>query len=185
MTMVRGAFAAAVLAAVLAACGGAPGPRESVRAFDDDDPGRAPPEAKLELPPFPRESDLVEFYPGASVGGHRHFIDVANLLVGQDRIVRYALVIRTSGGATNITYEGLRCQTNEQRLYAIGYPGKGWVTPKHSDWVPIRRGRVNEHQSFLQSEYFCPYGAMPADKRSIVHALRQGLSAPSPHRGDR
>lgn len=173
------------LLGVLAGCGSASGPRESTRTVDDDEPGRLPAEAKVDLPPFPRESDLVQFFPGPAVGGHRHYIDATNLLVGQDRIVRYAVVMRTSGGAMNATYEGIRCQTAEQRLYATGYPGKGWVEAKRSDWVAIRRGRLNEYQSFLYSEYFCTSGAVPADKRTIVNALRQGLSAPAPHRGDR
>lgn len=176
---------AVLLGAALAGCGGSSGTRESARKVEEDEPGRPPAEAKLELPPFPAEGDLVQFYPGPSVGGHRYYIDVAHLLVGQDRIVRYAVVLRTSGGATNITYEGIRCQTAEQRLYALGYAGKGWVEAKQSDWAPIRRGRVNEYQSFLYADYFCPYGAVPADRNTIVSALRQGLSAPSPHRGDR
>lgn len=174
-----------LLGATLAGCGGSSGTRESGRNAEEDEPGRPPVEAKLELPPFPAEGDLVQFYPGPSVGGHRYYIDVNHLLVGPDRIVRYAVVMRTSGGATNVSYEGIRCQTSEQRLYALGYAGKGWVEAKRSEWAPIRRGRVNEYQSFLSTEYFCPYGAVPADKRSIVSLLRQGLSAPSLHRGDR
>lgn len=168
---------------MVAGCGGSSAPREA-EDVQEDGFRRPPAEVKLELPPFPRESDLVQFYPGP-VGGHRYYIDATHLIVGPDRIIRYAVVMRTSGGATNTSYEGIRCQTTEQRLYATGYPGKGWVEAKTSDWVPIRSGRVNEHQAFLYSEYFCPYGAMPANKASIVNALREGLSAPSPHRGDR
>jgi hypothetical protein len=178
-------LAAGLLAAALVGCGGSSGTRESERNTEDDEPGRPPPEAKLELPPFPAESDLVQFYPGPSVGGHRYYIDATHLIVGQDRIVRYAVVMHTSGGATNVTYEGIRCQSSEQRLYALGYPGKGWIEAKRSEWAPIRRGRINEYQSFLSAEYFCPYGAVPSDKQSIVNLLRQGLSAPSLHRGDR
>lgn len=181
----RRTLIAALLTAMLAGCGGPSGSRESARNVQDDEPGRLPAESKLELPSFPREGDLVQFYPGPSVGGHRYYIDVTNLFVGQDRIVRYAVVMRTTGGATNVAYEGIRCQTAEQRLYATGYSAKGWVEAKLSDWVPIRRGRANEYQSFLYAEYFCPYGAIPANKGSIVSALRQGLGAPSPHRGDR
>lgn len=179
-------FACLVAATLLCwGCGSASGPRDQSRVAEDEDPSRPPPEAKIELPPFPQESDLVQFYPGPAFGSHRHYIDVTNLVVGKDRIVRYAVVMRTSGGATNYTYEGIRCQTQEQRLYATGYAGKGWIEAKLSDWTPIRRGRINEYQSFLYAEYFCPYGAVPSDKGTIVSLLRQGLRAPSLHRGDR
>jgi hypothetical protein len=151
---------------------------------EDEDPSQPPKEARLELPALPQDGDLVQFYPGP-VGSHRYYIDAKTLVVGQDGIVRYAMVMRTSGGATNMSYEGIRCQTREMRLYAIGYPGKGWVEAKRSNWEPIRGGRVNEHQSFLASEYFCAEGRTPSSKSSILSAMRQGLGGPPPHRGDR
>lgn len=182
MTRVAATVAAALL---LAGCGSPSGPaRDSARVVGEEDPNRLPPEAKLELPAFPQDADLIQFYPGP-LDSHRYYIDGKTLQVGADRIVRYAVVMRTSGGATNVTYEGIRCQTREKRLYAIGYPGKGWVAAKQSDWQPIQRGRVNEHQSFLYSEYFCTQGSVPVDRRSILGRLRQGLSGSPPIGGDR
>ena len=161
------------------------GSSSQTKVPDHEEISKPPVEAKLELPALPQEADLVEFYPVAAVGSHRYFIDAKTLAVGQDRIVRYAMVMRTTGGAMNMTYEGIHCQTREQRLYAIGYRGKGWVEARNSQWEPIRRGRINDHQSFLYSEYFCHEGAVPVAKSSIVSAMRRGLSGPSPHRGDR
>lgn len=170
-----------LLPLVLGGCGSS----SQTKVLDAEELSKPPVEGKLELPPLPQDSDLVEFYPVASVGSHRYFIDVKSLTSGQDRIVRYALVMRTTGGAVNTTYEGIHCQLREQRLYAIAYRGKGWVEARQSRWEPIRRGRVNDHHSFLYTEYFCHEGVIPVEKSAIVSALRRGLSGPSPHRGDR
>lgn len=161
------------------------GTSSQTRVPDHEEVSKPPAENKLELPSLPRESDLVEFYPLAAVGSHRYFVDTRTLVVGQDRIVRYAIVIRTTGGAVNMAYEGIHCQTREHRLYAVGYPGKGWVQARQSQWEPIQRGRINDHHSFLYSEYFCHEGPIPVAKSAIVSALKRGLSGPSPHRGDR
>jgi hypothetical protein len=179
---VRFVGSVALLAAVISGCGSSSQPG---KVLDDEEMSRPPVEAKLELPALPQEADLVEFYPGASVGGHRYFIDARTLLVGDDRIVRYAMMVRTTGGAVNMTYEGIHCQTREQRLYAIGYRGKGWIEARQSRWEPIRRGRINDHHSMLYSEYFCHEGPIPVAKTAIVQSLRRGLSGASPHRGDR
>ncbi|MFP3740302.1 CNP1-like family protein, partial [Burkholderia sp. SIMBA_019] len=45
-------------------------------------------------------------------------VDPASLSVGSDGVVRYAIVITSPGGARNINYEGIRCDTYEWRLYA-------------------------------------------------------------------
>lgn len=171
----------AVLLVFIAGCGSS----SQTRVPDHEELSKAPAEAKLELPALPQESDLVEFYPMAAVGSHRYFIDARTLSVGQDRIVRYAMVVRTTGGAVNMTYEGIHCQTREQRLYAIGYRGRGWIEARESRWEPIRRGRINDHHSFLYAEHFCHEGVIPVEKSAIVSSMRSGLSGPSPHRGDR
>lgn len=185
--MIRRIAAAIAALSLVTACGSRVSGTEARdadrRAFGEE-PSGPPKEAKLELPRYPKDSDLVRFYPGP-VDSHRYFIDAATLIVGSDGVVRYALVMRTSGGAVNVSYEGIRCQTRERRIYAIGYPNKGWVEARRSEWEPIRSGRLNEHQAMLYSDYFCPDGIEPADRDSIIRRLRSGLRGESPHRGDR
>jgi len=185
--MMRGIGAALVALSLLSACGsrvsGTEARGDHRGAFGEEASG-PPKEARLELPSYPKDSDLVRFYPGP-IDSHRYFIDASTLVVGADGVVRYALVMRTSGGAVNVSYEGIRCQTRERRLYAVGYPDKGWVEARRSEWEPITSGRINEHQAVLYTEHFCPDRIGPADRASIIRSLRSGLSGLPPHLGDR
>src|SRR5690606_20525151 len=109
-------------------------------------------EEEVPLPAYPRESDLIEFEVGS--GAHRYFIDARSLDVGADGVVRYALVVKTAGGASNASYEGIRCATQEKRIYALGHPQGKWIPARRSVWEPIVPGRANEHQAVLYKDYF-------------------------------
>src|SRR5688572_18314077 len=76
------------------------------------DEKKAVPEQAVVLPPYPQDANLVEFAFGAS-GSHRYFVDASTLDVGADGVVRYSLVVRTTGGASNASFEGIRCKTYE------------------------------------------------------------------------
>lgn len=60
-----------------------------------------------------RKSDL--FRVGAITDTH-YFIDGSTISVGADQVIRYTLVIVSSSGAQNISYEGMRCLTAEKRV---------------------------------------------------------------------
>ena len=122
------------------------------------------------LPPYPQAADLVEFEVGAR-GSHRYFLDVRTLDVGKDGVVRYAVVVRTAGGASSTGYEGIRCASYEKRVYAVGHPQGKWIEAKRSVWEPIQSGRRNEHQDVLYKEFFCPDRA-PASRDAAIRALR-------------
>lgn len=137
---------------------------------DNDDPDAAKWEEEvLQLPTFPQEATLQEFYVSATTA-HKYFIDTATLSVGKDGVVRYALVVRTSGGATNISYEGMRCQTREYRIYATGSHDGSWVPARRSEWRPVENKPTNRHHAALSREYFCPGG-------TAIHSADEGREA--------
>ena len=162
-----------LVAAFLALQGCASRSGDNAPLQHDDAEPRVQREGQVTLPPYPQERDLVEFTPG-SPSGHRLFVDAASLSMGRDGVVRYTVVMRTSGGATNVTYEGLRCASREKRLYAMGQPDKQWLEAKRSDWEPIRVGRPNEYQDFLYTEYLCPERSILPDRETALRALRRG-----------
>ena len=132
------------------------------------------PEANVSLPPYPQQADLIEFFPGP-VGSHRYFIDEKTLVVGADGIVRYTVMLKSAGGATNVAHEGIRCLTKEKRIYALGHPGGKWIEAKRSSWEPIVATRAHEYQATLYSDYFCRDRFNIADRDTAVRALRSGL----------
>lgn len=143
---------------------------------DDDDPD-APKweEEALQLPAFPQEANLREFYVSATTT-HKYYIDAATLSVGKDGVVRYTLVVRTSGGATNITYEGMRCESREYKIYATGQGlGNGtWTQARRSAWRPVENKPTNRHHAALSRDYFCPVGNAIYTADEGREALRLG-----------
>jgi hypothetical protein len=125
----------------------------------------APADAALVLPAYPRERELVEFLVGPT-GEFRFFIDPASISVEKD-LVRYTFVAR-SAGATNVSFEGLRCETGEVRIYAVGRDG-GWAG-KPTEW----RTRRTPWQNALYREYFCPQRQAVPTREDAIRALHAG-----------
>jgi hypothetical protein len=130
-------------------------------------------EEMLQLPGFPQETNLREFYVSATTP-HKYYIDATTLSVGKDGVVRYVLVVRTSGGSTNITYEGMRCESGEVRIYATGHRDGTWTVARRSDWRPVVNQPTNRHHAALSREYFCPVGNAIYTADEGREALRLG-----------
>ncbi len=122
------------------------------------------------LPAFPKPQYLIEFDAGAATG-NRHYVDGSTLSVGEDRVVRYVVVVKTGGGATNISYEGIRCDTRMRKLYAFGHTGEVWSKSRQPEWQPIRPG---SYHAVLTKEYFCPMSAAILKAEEGVDALKRG-----------
>jgi hypothetical protein len=138
---------AAAALAVLAGCAA------KDTALSDWERANAPREASEEVvapPQYPENATLVEFEV-RDANGFRYLVDAATLAVGRDGIVRYVLVARSPDGVENVTYEGLRCPSGEQRVYALGHRDRTW-SPARGDWRRI----VQPRHLALYREYFCP-----------------------------
>ena len=129
-------------------------------------------ESKAQLPAYPKEENLIEF-PIGSRSQNRFSIDESSLDVGEDGVVRYVLVIRTPGGATNVTFEGIRCSERTYKRYAIGRQDKTWYQLPVSDWTLIENKSINRHHAVLNRELFCPFGSPIASAQEGRAALRR------------
>jgi hypothetical protein len=131
-------------------------------------------------PPVPpKDENLIEFYVSATAS-NRFFIDGATLSVGKDGVVRYTLVVKTSGGATNVTHEGMRCKAGEYRLYASGRADGTWAPSRLIDWRPIENKPVNRHHAALRRDFFCPAGGSIQSADEGRDALKRGKHPVAP-----
>jgi hypothetical protein len=112
-------------------------------------------EDNFAFPPQPKEENLVEFYVNAKTTA-KYYIDWTTLMTGTpDQVIRYVAVIKTAGGARNVSFEGVRCDTSETRLYAtVNSEGK-WVNSRRSDWRRVNAEKTPQ-QYALNYLYFCP-----------------------------
>lgn len=140
-------------------------------ADDPDAPQWA--ETAIEFPAFPREANLREFYV-SEVTTHKFYIDATTLSVGTDGVVRYVLVVRTSGGATNTSFEGIRCESGELKIHATGHHDGQWAKARRSEWRRIENKPVNRHHAVLARELFCPLALPIRTPAEGLEALRLG-----------
>ncbi|MFA7270965.1 MAG: CNP1-like family protein [Sterolibacterium sp.] len=127
-------------------------------------------ELEARLPDYPHAQNLIEFDAGAATS-NRYYVDGSTLSVGEDGVVRYVVVVKTSGGATNVNYEGIRCGAKERKLYAFGRSDNMWGKSRTQAWQSIRPG---SYQAVLYKEYFCPGNNVIFKADEGVDALRRG-----------
>jgi CNP1-like family len=144
--------------------------------IEDGDEVRKWQEAAVEFPAFPRQEDLLTFYVSAATD-NRFFVDGSTLSVGGDGVVRYVLVVEAAGGARNVTFEGLRCQTKERRLYASGRVDGTWSRSRNDEWKRLQSLAANRHHAALYFDYFCPEGNIVGSVDEARDALRRGGKA--------
>jgi hypothetical protein len=161
---------AACFLLLLAACGSSGPTSDWERVNEEKLPAAQQPREVLPTPP-PQRGELIEFFVAAT-SEFRFFVDAASLSVGSDGIVRYVLVARSSAGAENVSFEGMRCATREVRIYALGRDG-AWVG-RETDWRAIQPRSVQRWHNELYREYFCPQREPIASAAEGVQALRAG-----------
>lgn len=169
--IVLAGVAASVFAGTAGILGdGHSGPNTS---FEEDEPVQELRE--VEPPAFPKQENLLEFYVSAATA-NRYFIDGSTLAPGTDGIVRYVLVVQTSGGATNVSFEGINCRERSWKHYATGSSDSKWVKSRATrvEWRPIENKPVNRHHAALNREFFCPDGISISTADEGRNALRLG-----------
>lgn len=142
-------------------------------SFDNEFDEKPWSEIEVQLPAFPENENLVPFKVG-SVSDTQFMIDAKSISIGNDGVIRYALVVVSPAGARNISFEGIRCATGERRLYAFGQSDKTWSRARSDKWARIR-GSSNQYPVALFADYLCVAGApMIYSPEDVVRRLRYG-----------
>ena len=165
---------------------------KALQGFDSEfDGDKSWAELRVQLPAYPKAENLLPFDAGPA-SDNLHYIDAASIAVGEDAIVLYTLVIKSPGGAMNISYEGMRCATDgvrenvraeililkfqvtEKRLYAIGRDDKTWVRARISKWEELEDISQHYAQRALSRYFFCPANVIVRNKEEAIQALKRG-----------
>lgn len=134
-------------------------------------------ELAAELPVAPDPNLLLHFAitPNTSQSFH---IDPRTLTVGADGVVRYTLVAKSSNGASSISYEGIRCQSFEKKLYAFGRADGSWSRARRDEWQPIFKNAANRQHVTLAQDYFCRDGQIAGKATVIIDRIRNRRPMP-------
>ena len=101
--------------------------------------------------------------------------DDAVLSIGTDGVFRYTLVATSSQGARNVSYEGIRCESAQKKIYATGRPDGTWVRSRNAAWTPIEEVGINRQHAALMKEYFCVDGYPSRRVSDVLARLRVTL----------
>lgn len=134
-------------------------------------------EIEVQLPAFPDKENLIPFRVGA-ITDTKYLVDSNSLSVGSDGVVRFTLVVISSTGAQNISYEGLHCGTAERRFYAFGRADRTWSKARSNQWVKIQ-GTSNNYHAELYYNYFCPIGAASVTRADDARRVLRNGGQPS------
>ena len=58
-------------------------------------------------------------------------------------------------GATNVSFEGIRCDSKKVRVYAFGHPNSQWSRARDPEWREIKARDINGYHYALRQDYFC------------------------------
>lgn len=128
--------------------------------------------APLVLPAAPAKENLLPFYVSPSTT-MSFAIDATAVSVTPDGVVQFTLVVTSTEGARNVSYEGIRCKTAERKLYATGSADGKWSASRNDAWNQIRDMGANRQYAALYKDYFCDFGSVAGNAAAIVKRIQQ------------
>lgn len=128
--------------------------------------------SQVVLPPYPKPENLVEYDIGPSAW-NRAYVDASSISVGGDQVVRYVLVLKTPGGANNVSYEGIRCPEWERLSYAYGRSDGTWVRSRQPEWRHIPKSDSLGYYRELAKNLFCDVGLPAGTAEQLAAKLRK------------
>ena len=158
-----------ILLSALAACARPSlGDGESKSAFDN----KTWEEQKASLPQFPKTGNLAPIYIGPTT--FEFLVDTTSISVDEVGTIRYTLIARSSSGAMNMSYESIRCETYERRMYALGRSDGTWSPARNSKWVPIDGAQY----ATLADDFFCGKRGRARAAEDVVDLLKRSRGLP-------
>ncbi len=99
----------------------------------------------------------------------RYAVDPSSILTSEGIFARFTMVITSTSGVRNVSFEAIRCDKPERKLLAIGQPDGGWHKVRDPKWVEI--GTPGANIPGLKPLYLalCTGGGLVTD-------VRQGLA---------
>jgi hypothetical protein len=128
-------------------------------------------ETEVKIPTAPPSKDLKPFYVSATAQ-LKFALDAPSIAFGKDEVIRYVLVITTPSGAQQVSYEGIRCEKYEWRLYATMQKDSGWHKSASSRWQLIRNTGYNSYHAALVRDAFCDNSIPRRSAKEIIPLLK-------------
>jgi hypothetical protein len=105
----------------------------------------------------------------------RYAIDPKTLRLDSDGVVRYVFIARSSSGALNALFEGIRCQTSEVKVYARWDPdARQWRSGSNEPWQALGFRGATRRATQMARGGVCEGNAPNRTAAEILDRLRNG-----------
>jgi hypothetical protein len=138
---------------------------------NDPDAPRFWEETEVKIPTAPPSKDLKPFYVSPTTQ-LKFALDAPSIVFGKDEVIRYVVVITSSSGAQQVTYEGIRCEKYEWRLYATMQSDGKWSKSPNSRWQVIKNTSYNSYHAALVRDAFCDNSIPRRSAKEIIALLK-------------
>ena len=123
---------------------------------------------KMPLNP-PNKNSLQPFYVSQATI-FKFAIDTDSILIGNDGITRYTVILTSPNGSTQVQYEGIRCDSFQWRLYGT-FENGSWRENPLSSWKNIQDNVPNRYQAALAQGALCNFTSQEKDIKNILQSL--------------
>jgi hypothetical protein len=117
----------------------------------------------------PNKSTIQPFY----VSQHTIFkfaVDTDSILIGNDGVTRYIVILTSPNGNSQTQYEGIRCDSFQWRLYGT-FENSAWKENPLSTWRTIQSNVPNRYQAALAQGAFCNFAYQEKNIKTIINSL--------------
>ena len=97
-------------------------------------------------------------------------VDTDSILIGNDGITRYTVILTSPNGNSQVQYEGIRCDSFQWRLYGT-FESNTWKENPLSSWNPIKDHTPNRYQAALAQGAFCNFNTQEKSIKNIIQSL--------------
>jgi hypothetical protein len=117
----------------------------------------------------PNKATIQPFY----VSQHTIFkfaVDTDSILIGNDGVTRYTVILTSPNGNSQVQYEGIRCDSFQWRLYGTFENGT-WQENPLSTWRAIQSNVPNRYQAALAQGAFCNFSSQEKNIKTVINSL--------------
>jgi hypothetical protein len=145
----------------------------SSSTFEDD--SKPWQEVQAQLPAYPKQENLLAFNV-SSATDNSYSIDTASIVIGEDEVVRYTVVIDSPHGARTVNFEGMRCDPTEFKIYAFGHADNTWSKNRYAKWEGYKLRSLLSYHKALFEDHFCINGLRVRTVQEAIANLKRGQS---------
>jgi hypothetical protein len=98
-------------------------------------------------------------------------VDPSTIVVSDDGVVRYVIVMTNATGSVNAVYEGIRCITDEVKTYARWTSSGTWSLASNPQWKAVNDNMPSQHAKAFARQGGCQ-ARLATSQTEIVNALK-------------